>query len=78
MGRSYFCFQAKDAEIRPAGPSAPGILGQLGITERRLRLAGLHAQRAEITRMVSEHLIDTETARRLLLELDGQEAWLIS
>lgn len=51
---------------------------QLGITERRLRLAGLHAQRAEITRMVSEHLIDNETARRLLLELDGQEAWLIS
>lgn len=51
---------------------------QLGLTERRLRLAGLHAQRAEITRMVSEHLIDNETARRLLLELDGQEAWLIS
>ncbi len=26
--------------------------------------------------MVAEHLIDNEAARRLLLELDGQEAWL--
>lgn len=49
-----------------------------GTAERRLRLAGLHAQRAEIAVMVAEHLIDNEAARRLLLELDGQEAWLAS
>lgn len=48
-----------------------------GAAERRLRIAGLHAQRTEIAHMVAEHLIDNETARRLLLELDGQEAWLV-
>ncbi|QTL04372.1 Na+/H+ antiporter [Aquabacter sp. L1I39] len=48
-----------------------------GRAERRLRIAGLHAQRTEIAQMVAEHLIDNETARRLLLELDGQEAWLV-
>ncbi len=55
-----------------------GALDQRGTAEHLLRVGGLHAQRAEIARMVAEHVIDNETARLLLLELDGQEAWLAS
>ncbi len=44
--------------------------------EHHLRVAALHAERAEVTAMVTEHLIDDETARLLLRELDSQEATL--
>lgn len=44
--------------------------------ERDLRIAALHAERAEVAAMAAERLIDDETARLLLRELDGQEAAL--
>lgn len=41
--------------------------------ERRLRLAGLAAEREELVRLGRQRLIDEETARRLIREIDLQE-----
>lgn len=41
--------------------------------ERRLRLAGLAAERDELVRLGRQRLIDEETARRLIREIDLQE-----
>lgn len=41
--------------------------------ERRLRLAGLDAERQELVRLSRERLIDEETGRKLIREIDLQE-----
>jgi CPA1 family monovalent cation:H+ antiporter len=41
--------------------------------ERRLRLAGLAAERAELVRLGRMRLVDEETARKLIREVDLQE-----
>lgn len=41
--------------------------------ERRLRLAGLAAERAELVRLGRDRLIEGETARKLIREIDLQE-----
>lgn len=41
--------------------------------ERRLRLAGLAAERQELVRLSRERLIDEETSRKLIREIDLQE-----
>ena len=59
---------------RLGAPADTGIRREAA--EHHLRVAALHAERAEVTAMVTEHLIDDETARLLLRELDSQEATL--
>ncbi|MCA0367551.1 MAG: Na+/H+ antiporter [Proteobacteria bacterium] len=46
---------------------------QMDQIERHLRLAGLSAERAEFTRLGRARLLDEETARRLVREVDLQE-----
>ncbi len=41
--------------------------------ERRLRLTGLAAEREELVRLGRQRLIDEETARKLIREIDLQE-----
>jgi monovalent cation/hydrogen antiporter len=41
--------------------------------ERRLRLIGLGAEREELVRLGRQRLIDEETARKLIREIDLQE-----
>ena len=41
--------------------------------ERRLRLIGLVAEREELVRLGRQRLIDEETARKLIREIDLQE-----
>jgi hypothetical protein len=42
--------------------------------ERKLRLAGLRAERDEIYRIARDNAVSDETARRLVREVDLQEA----
>ena len=42
--------------------------------ERRLRLIGLVAEREELVRLGRQRLIDEETARKLIREIDLMEA----
>lgn len=59
---------------RLGAPAGTGIRREAA--EHQLRVAALHAERAEVAAMVAEHMIDDETARLLLRELDSQEAAL--
>lgn len=59
---------------RLGAPAGTGIRREAA--EHQLRVAALHAERAEVAAMVAEHVIDDETARLLLRELDSQEAAL--
>ncbi len=49
---------------------------RLADAERRLRLAGLKAEREEIFRQARARRIDDQAARKLILELDLLEARL--
>ncbi len=59
---------------RLGAPAGTGIRREAA--EHHLRVAALHAERTEVAAMVAEHVIDDETARLLLRELDSQEAAL--
>lgn len=59
---------------RLGAPDDTGIRREAA--EHHLRVTALHAERAEVAAMVAEHVIDDETARLMLRELDSQEAAL--
>lgn len=50
----------------------------LELADQALRIKALHAQRLELYRLRKENLVDDETMRRVLGDLDVQEAWLTS
>lgn len=50
----------------------------LDLADQALRIKALRAQRLELYRLRRENLIDDETMRKVLGELDVQEAWLTS
>ncbi len=52
-------------------------LRQADAAERRLRLAGLRAEREEIFRLARHRRISDETSRRLVRELDLMEARIV-
>jgi len=59
----------RDAAARPSAPARAGAW-------RRLRLAGLKAEREEIFRQARSRRIDDQIARKLVRELDLLEARL--
>jgi CPA1 family monovalent cation:H+ antiporter len=59
---------------RPQGPEAVALGRQLEQIERRLRLAGLAAERGEIFRRARARELEDDAARRLVREIDLLEA----
>lgn len=59
---------------RPQGPEAVGLIRQMETVEKRLRLAGLGAERAEIFRRARARELEDDAARRLVREIDLIEA----
>jgi CPA1 family monovalent cation:H+ antiporter len=59
---------------RAQSPEAAEINRQADRIERRLRIAGILAERDTLFRLVRERRLDEESARRLVRELDLLEA----
>ncbi|SDI67230.1 sodium/proton antiporter, CPA1 family [Pseudomonas delhiensis] len=50
----------------------------LEVADQALRIKALRTQRLELYRLRRENLVDDETMRKVLADLDSQEAWLTS
>ena len=62
-------------ELRSGTPDAAGVdRVRLDAIEKQLRLAGLAAERAEIRKLARAREIDEAVARKLVREIDLQEA----
>ena len=59
---------------REQGPEAQALGQKLDQIERRLRLAGLRAERDAVFRLARTRQLDDESARKLIREIDLMEA----
>ncbi|CDF82579.1 Uncharacterized Na(+)/H(+) exchanger yjcE [Pseudomonas knackmussii B13] len=67
-------------QLDPAADSAEARerARSLEVADQALRIKALRAQRLELYHLRRENLIDDETMRKVLGEMDSQEAWLTS
>ena len=70
-------YQAR-IESRAGDEEATALAKRGEVAERELRLAGLHAERSELFRELRARTLGSETARKLIRELELLEARYLS